>query len=857
MTGRRPSPNLGRNFGRTSPTTLGGTRATQTSTLRRPGGRSSALWSLAVVLGLLVSGAVTTIAGSGAALASGPSSPGATATVGNALLVQAHASASRGNGPGAAALPASPAGPSTGPNETMGMAMTYDAADGYVLAVSLNASSGLNNSTYGPNEMTWKFAAGNWSLIATTGQVPATLGPGLVYDVRDGYVLLYGGRLMATLPAPLTNQTWSYLGGTWTNLSRNGTTVPTAVDLPNLVFDAYDDYVLLYDEFGLSASPNGSLWTTWSYAAGNWTNLTATAGPAPPSFFGSMAYDARDQCVLYFGGETLSDELTNATWTFHGGAWTNVTSSVVNAPSGRIAFGLTYDTVRHEVLLYGGLVQLYVSNLSEYGTDTWSYANGTWTLLSTNGSVYNPQGWNPPQLDMVYDPADNETVLFGANLTASSPTAVTWTFSSSTWTVAAPAFVPTGHVTDTDRAVTLEVTQSVNAGGLSYAYSGLPPGCLSQDVASLPCAPTSVGTFHVQVTIDGDGGFAATAATTLVVHAAPAILGFAPSASTGEVGLPLGFTVTAVNGTGPLVYGYSNLPPGCRSSDAASLGCIPTSAGVYPVTATVTDTLGVIVVADSLLTVVPSLAITSVVAEHSAIDLGQALALATSVNGGYGPVGYAYFGLPSGCSSVDLGNLSCQPSTLGRFPVQVSALDSLGGRAAGTATVVVNALPTVASFVPSSSSVPAGGPVQLTTTVSGGTAPFQYQFSGLPSGCAWNGGAVVNCAGTPNGRFTVGVEVTDATGATTNGSTTFLVGPATGVGPVAPGSSGGLGSAFWWGLAVGAVLVGVAAIVGGNRLRLARQGEHIVQNLRESEALPMGASLGDDSTETPGPGRST
>ena len=379
------------------------------------------------------------------------------------------------------------------------------------------------------------------------------------------------------------------------------------------------------------------------------------------------------------------------------------------------------------------------------------------------------------------------------------------------------------------------------------------PGRLSQDVASLPCAPTSVGTFHVQVTIDGDGGFAATAATTLVVHAAPAILGFAPSASTGEVGLPLGFTVTAVNGTGPLVYGYSNLPPGCRSSDAASLGCIPTSAGVYPVTATVTDTLGVIVVADSLLTVVPSLAITSVVAEHSAIDLGQALALATSVNGGYGPVGYVYFGLPSGCSSVDLGNLSCQPSTLGRFPVEVSALDSLGARAAGSATVVVNALPTVASFVPSSRSVPAGGPVQLTTTVSGGTAPFQYQFSGLPSGCAWNGGAVVNCAGTPNGRFTVGVEVTDATGATTNSSTTFLVGPATGVGPVAPGSSGGLGSAFWWGLAVGAVLVGVAAIVGGNRLRLARQGEHIVQNLRESEALPMGASLSDDSTETPCP----
>jgi hypothetical protein len=797
--------------------------------------------SVGIVLILVLSTALAFLSGAGSASLGTHAETRSVLVGGPSLLAEAHASAARGNGPGGVSNRPQGAVPSTGPNETFGIAMTYDAADGYVLAVSLNATAGPGNNSYGPNELTWKFAAGNWTRISTTGQVPATLGPGLVYDARDGYVLLYGGRLMSTLPAPLTNQTWSYLAGTWTNLSRNGTTVPTAVDLPNLVFDAYDDYVLLYDEVDLS----GGLWTTWSYAAGNWTNLTGTAGVAPAAAFGGMAYDARDQCVVYFGGETLSDELTNATWTFRGGAWTNVSASVVNAPGGRIAFGMTYDSARQEILLYGGLVQLLDFNLTEYGTDTWAYANGTWTQLSTNGSVYNPQAWNPPQLNMVYDPADNETVLFGANLSASNPTAVTWTFSTSTWTVAAPVFAPAGRDTDTGRAITLEVTQPVGAGEFTYTYSGLPTGCDSQNVSSLVCVPSAVGSFDVRVTIAGAGGFAAGSATTIVVHPAPAILGFAPSDANGEVGLSIAFAVTAVNGTGPLAYAYADLPSGCQSTNAAMLACVPTVAGVYPVTARVTDALGVVVQADTLLTVVPALSMVGVTPNHVALDVGQSLVLESDLGGGLGPFQFGYVGLPSGCAPVPVDNLSCRPDATGRFPVLVTATDSLGGAAAGGTSIVVNSLPTVESLAASRNSVPTGGSVQLTTTVAGGTVPFQYQFTGLPSGCAWNGGAVVSCNATPDGRYTVSVEATDATGASANGSTTFVVGPATNLGHPPSQTSAGLGSflsEFEWGLAVGSVVIAIAAIVGVNRIRLARQGERIVRDLRDADpAVAAGA----------------
>ncbi len=54
----------------------------------------------------------------------------------------------------------------------------------------------------------------------------------------------------------------------------------------------------------------------------------------------------------------------------------------------------------------------------------------------------------------------------------------------------------------------------------SYAYSGLPAGCLSANAASLVCTPTSAGTFTVTVTVTDAAGAHATATTTLTVAAA-------------------------------------------------------------------------------------------------------------------------------------------------------------------------------------------------------------------------------------------------------------------------------------------------------------------------------------------------
>ncbi|MCI4366651.1 MAG: hypothetical protein L3K08_02745 [Thermoplasmata archaeon] len=749
----------------------------------------------------------------------------------SALLASARASAARGHGPWGP-VSSTQFGPrgSTGPNLTFGVVMTYDAADGYVLAVSLNASAGPFNNTYGPTDLTWKFAGGNWSLLNTTGQVPATLSPGLVFDGHDQYVLLYGGRLMATSAAvaPLTNQTWSYRAGVWTNLSGNSTAAPWSVDFANPVYDAADEYVLLYNEIGITPTdPNGYYNTTWTYAAGVWTNITAAAG-TPPEMLGAMAYDSTDAYVIYFGGYTWWNQLSNSTWAFHHGTWSNLSANVTGAPSPRMNFGIADDTRDGYVVLYGGLVQLGGYNSSAFSYQTWAYAAGVWSLLSTTGTIWSIQS-------MVYDVADNESVLLGSNSSfAVAPNVVTWVYSAAGWTVAAPVFVRSEWATDVDHAFTFVVSQSLNEGGLQYQYANLPPGCAGANTPTLRCMPSTTGNYSVTVTITGAAGFFARAVTSLRVNPTPSVLSFSGSPDSGEVGIASTITVRAANGTGPLSYAYVGLPPGCNPTNSSVLQCVPTVAGSYPVTAMITDSVGVSVQASDTLPVAAALQVASLSADRSVLDVGQPVAVSTTLTGGVGIDTYGYAGLPTGCGSVDSGLLSCRPSAPGAFSIRADVTDALGARATANEGIVVNPLPTVASFLPSNVTIASGGAISLSTTISGGTAPFQYRYSGLPSGCGALMGATVTCAAVPRGNYSVEVTVTDATGATTTGTTSFVVStPLAKLGPLPPSQSPALG--FWSGFALATIAIAAAALIGGYRLVLARQGRDIVQKLRVAD----------------------
>ena len=67
-----------------------------------------------------------------------------------------------------------------------------------------------------------------------------------------------------------------------------------------------------------------------------------------------MTYDAEDGYALLFGGEGTGFAYLNDTWTYANGNWTNVTSRLSTAPQGSASDLMAYDAADGYVVLYQG-----------------------------------------------------------------------------------------------------------------------------------------------------------------------------------------------------------------------------------------------------------------------------------------------------------------------------------------------------------------------------------------------------------------------------------------------------------------------------------------------------------------------
>ncbi|MCI4345977.1 MAG: YncE family protein [Thermoplasmata archaeon] len=97
-----------------------------------------------------------------------------------------------------------------------------------------------------------------------------------------------------------------------------------------------------------------------------------------------------------------------------------------------------------------------------------------------------------------------------------------------------------------------------------------------------------------------------------------------------------------------------------------------------------------------------------------------------------------------------------------------------------------------------------GASTTLTTSLTGGSGPFSYLYSQLPTGCSSLNATSLSCTPTATGTFEVRVTVTDATGAKANGTAEVTVkGSSTN-----PGSSSSNGSPLlYYGLGAVVILV--------------------------------------------------
>ncbi len=407
-------------------------------------------------------------------------------------------------------------------------------------------------------DLTWT----NLSL-SNAAQPPPRVTGSMVYDSALGEVVLFGGQYFngTSDATDFYNDTWTFAHGVWTNVTTP--VAPSPRSGAGLAYDPANNEIVL---FGGRGAERNDLNDTWTWTDGTWTNITSAVGPSPPpGFWSSMAYDAQTEAILLFGGVNITDGLqetyTNATWSFIGNQWTHLSPATV--PPGRQTQAMIWDTVDNEMVMFGGQGSVetlndtwtyydanwvqdttpvhpgarggegiaYDSSINRvvlYGGtpapddfySTWLYAGGTWTQYNTTLVPTNPQATYG---QFVYDAADNEVVDLNEPL-GEGPVS-TWVLKITNAAIGPPTFSVTLNADPGSIVLGAETNlTAVVTGGtapIRYAYTGLPAGCTSQNLATLPCIPSASGSFRITVTATDDLGNTTQGNATLTVTTSP------------------------------------------------------------------------------------------------------------------------------------------------------------------------------------------------------------------------------------------------------------------------------------------------------------------------------------------------
>ncbi len=242
---------------------------------------------------------------------------------------------------------------------------------------------------------------GEWANITvSSGAPPSGRVSSMVWDGADGYVLLFGGFACNT--HCLLADTWTFSNGNWTNITSKVTGAPPPLVLEGLAIDPTTGDVVMFGG-GLTVAGTNLTSATWTYHAGTWTNISSTVGATPPALeFPAMATDSTDREIVMTGGLNGSSVASRSTWTFKGGTWTNE-SSIAGSSGGLTLPIASDDPPEHGVLLFG------IQGGTVGRSATLVYSGGTWHNYTSTLAV------QPPPMYLATDgylPGTSAVVVF-------------------------------------------------------------------------------------------------------------------------------------------------------------------------------------------------------------------------------------------------------------------------------------------------------------------------------------------------------------------------------------------------------------------------------------------------------------
>ncbi|MCI4350436.1 MAG: PKD domain-containing protein [Thermoplasmata archaeon] len=619
---------------------------------------------------------------------------------------------------------------------------------------------GYSAGTGGALGDTWAFVNNSWSDLTGTLSTapPARWGGTMVWDPKDQYLVMFGGRSSSLF----YNDTWTFNGSGWALGSPSSAPQPRAHF--TMAWDPVDRYVVLAAGDVLNSGNGSAGWSqyadTWTYVGGAWTNVTnSVVGSIGPRIYGPGVYDPWNRSVVVVDGTpTEGCGKSNPVATYRTAKVWNYPASVGPTDNTSQAM-MTYDPQGAFLLNYGGAVG--TSGNCAQTNATWVRYNGTW---------WNVSAWvgQPPSTrylsGIAFDAVDQEIVLFGGNSNGA--------YLADTWTYRATPISSTLNATPREGGVPLTVNLSSDAwggfGGYGYNWS-FGDGGTSSTGANTSHTYTALGTYHIWLNWTDRLGRAGSG--NLTVSLVPGLFAVASATPTiGSIPLTVNFSATIGGGVQPYnttwAFGDGSI------AYRGNVTHVYLRSGPYRATLTVRDQYGLINRSSILFQVAPRL-VAGATATPSAGIAPFNVSFVAAPAGGNPPYAYAWAFGDGGIA------ITATPTHLyravGAYNATVAVQDSLGRSA--TYAVPIRAYPALVPTI--SANLSAGvGPLSVEFTAGGSGGDGQFNFS-------WNfgdrsapaSGGVVDHVFTSPGNYTIQLTLTDLSRASTAQLTVTVVRP--------------------------------------------------------------------------------
>jgi len=317
-----------------------------------------------------------------------------------------------------------------------GHSAVFDSATGKLIIFG-----GQHTITFGNmNDTFWgTIIAGSaeliWTPITTTGAKPSSrFGHTAIYDSTNLRMVVFGGGLGSSTPAPCENDLWvlQNANGVGGNPSWKVQATSGISPLPRFghtaVYDSAGNNMIVFGGYDCTSTYLNDVWVL-SNANGlggtpAWMQLATTGAPPSGREAATAVYDQTNNLMIVYGGDSGSGVdgdiwvLSNANGAGGTPTWTQLFPTGA-APVSRSGHSAIYDPLNNVMTLYAGqtspAVPVTTGSVAGLLNDFWvlTNANGlggipAWTQLTPQ-----PSGMLRSFHSAAYDASNNTMLIFG------------------------------------------------------------------------------------------------------------------------------------------------------------------------------------------------------------------------------------------------------------------------------------------------------------------------------------------------------------------------------------------------------------------------------------------------------------